>query len=49
MVRTLWSRRVSVVCVPFRVAQQARNLAIEGRLDNVGFLIHDRDAKYTRV
>jgi hypothetical protein len=23
------------------VAQQARNLAIEGRLDNVGFLIRD--------
>jgi hypothetical protein len=31
------------------VAQQARNLAIEGRLDNVGFLIRDRDAKYTRA
>jgi hypothetical protein len=31
------------------VAQQARNLAIEGRLDNVGFLIRDRDAKFTRA
>jgi putative transposase len=29
------------------VAQQARNLAIEGGLDNVGFLIRDRDAKFT--
>jgi putative transposase len=34
---------------PHRVAQQARNLAIERRLDNVGFLIRDRDAKYTRA
>ena len=31
------------------VAQQARNLAIEGQLDNVGFLIRDRDAKFTRA
>ena len=29
------------------VAQHARNLAIEGRLDNVGFLIRYRDAKFT--
>jgi hypothetical protein len=29
------------------VAQQARNLAIEAGLDNVGFLIRDRDAKFT--
>jgi hypothetical protein len=27
--------------------QQARNLAIEERLDNVRFLIHDRDAKFS--
>ncbi len=27
--------------------QQARNLAIEERLDNVCFLIHDRDAKFS--
>jgi putative transposase len=31
------------------VAQQARNLAIEGRPDNVGFLIRDRDSKFTRA
>jgi putative transposase len=29
------------------VAQQARNLSVEGRLDNAGFLIRDRDAKFT--
>ena len=30
------------------VAQQARNLAVDGRLNNVRFLIRDRDAKYTQ-
>jgi hypothetical protein len=35
------------VSLPHRVAQQARNLAIEGQLDNAGFLIRDRDAKFT--
>lgn len=29
------------------VTQQARNLAIEGRLTGVQFLVHDRDAKYS--
>ena len=29
------------------VTQQARNLAIEGRLDSARFLIRDRDAKYS--
>jgi len=28
------------------VTQPARNLAIEGRLDNVWFLIRDRNAKF---
>ena len=46
------TRRVRIVGVTGNpdgrwVAQQARNLAIEGRLDNVGFLIRDRDAKFT--
>ncbi len=48
----LSSRRVYVAGVTAHpdsawVAQQARNLAFEGRLDHVRFLIHDRDAKYT--
>jgi putative transposase len=48
------TRRVRIVGVTGNpdgrwVAQQARNLAIEGRLDNVGFLIRDRDAKFTRA
>jgi putative transposase len=29
------------------VAQQARNLAVEERLANVRYLIHDRDAKFS--
>jgi putative transposase len=29
------------------VTQQARNLAIEGRLGEVRFLLHDRDAKFS--
>jgi transposase InsO family protein len=46
------TRRVRIVGVTRNpdsrwVAQQARNLAIEGRLDSVGFLIRDRDAKFT--
>jgi hypothetical protein len=28
------------------VSQQARNVAVEERLENVGFLIHDRDRKF---
>jgi hypothetical protein len=28
------------------ITQQARNLAIDGRLEDVFFLIHDRDAKF---
>jgi transposase InsO family protein len=48
----LSSRRVYVAGVTAHpdsawVAQQARDLAIDGRLDNVRFLIRDRDAKYT--
>jgi len=31
------------------VAQQARNLAIDGELEGVAFLIRDRDSKYTRA
>src|SRR5512132_3922782 len=30
------------------VTQQARNLAIAGQLDNVRYLVRDRDAKFTR-
>ena len=29
------------------VSQQARNLTIEDRLENVRFLLHDRDAKFS--
>ena len=31
------------------VAQQARNLSMDGALEQVAFLIRDRDAKYTRA
>ncbi len=31
------------------VAQQARNLAMDGELEGVAFLIRDRDSKYTRA
>ncbi len=31
------------------VAQQARNLAMDGALEGVAFLIRDRDSKYTRA
>jgi len=31
------------------VAQQARNLAMDGELEQVAFLIRDRDSKYTRA
>ena len=49
------SWRPDRVCVPHRVTpnphaawmtQQARNLAIDGRLADVRFLLHDRDAKF---
>jgi transposase InsO family protein len=48
----LGSRRVHLAGVtanPDRawVSQQARNLAIEERLENVRYLIHDRDAKFS--
>jgi putative transposase len=48
----LGSRRVHLAGVtanPDRawVSQQARNLAIEKRLENVRFLLHDRDAKFS--
>lgn len=48
-VGTRWIRIVGVTPNPDGrwVAQQARNLALEGRLDNVGFLIRDRDAKFS--
>jgi len=48
----LQTRRVHVVGATAHpasrwVAQQARNLAIEGRLGNVRFLVRDRDAKFS--
>ena len=48
----LGSRRVHLAGVTARpnsawVTQQARNLALDGRLENVRFLIRDRDAKYS--
>jgi putative transposase len=48
----LGSRRVHLVGVTATpdcawVCQQARNLAIEERLENVRFLLHDRDAKFS--
>lgn len=48
----LSSRRVFVAGVTAHpdsawVIQQARNLALDGRLDNVRFLVRDRDSKYT--
>ena len=47
----LSSRRVHLAGVSARpdtkwVSQQARNLAIDERLRDVGYLIHDRDAKF---
>jgi len=49
----LGSRRVHLAGVTAHpdsvwVTQQARNLAIAGRLDNVSYLVRDRDAKSTR-
>lgn len=46
------SRRVKILDVTSNpdgawVTQQARNLATEGGLENVGFLIRDRDCKFT--
>jgi putative transposase len=48
----LGSRRVHVAGITANpdsgwMTQQARNLAIERRLENVRFLIHDRDAKFS--
>ena len=48
----LGSRRVQVAGITANpdsgwMTQQARNLAMEGRLENVRFLIHDRDAKFS--
>ncbi len=48
----LGSRRVHVAGITANpdsgwMTQQARNLAIEERLENVRFLIHDRDAKFS--
>jgi len=48
----LGSRRVHVAGITANpdsgwMTQQARNLAMEGRLENVRFLIHDRDAKFS--
>src|SRR6266540_5798587 len=48
----LGSRRVHLAGVTAHpnsiwVAQQARDLAADGRLDHVRFLVHDRDAKFS--
>jgi transposase InsO family protein len=48
----LGSRRVHVAGITANpdsgwMTQQARNLSIERRLENVRFLIHDRDAKFS--
>ena len=48
----LRSRRVHLAGVTANpdsagMTQQARNLAIEGRLENMRFLLHDRDAKFS--
>ena len=48
----LGSRRVHVAGITANpdsgwMTQQARNLAMEERLENVRFLIHDRDAKFS--
>jgi putative transposase len=50
----LGSRRVHVAGVSSNpdttwVAQQARNLAIDQRLENVRYLVHDRDTKFSRA
>jgi putative transposase len=49
----LGSRRVHVAGVTAHpdsgwVTQQARNLAVDGHLDNVRYLVRDRDSKFTR-